>query len=174
MVHTMRNTIETLLNEVYEGPDNPNKTWVVSSQPGSGILGTLRSIHADQARHVPQGLSHSIAGHVAHLHYSIDHLLTLIRGDTPSGDWKSSWNTGELDESAWQRMQRSLREDQLRLRLAIHGRQDFDHFEMTTSLIAAIAHAAYHLGCIRQLAAMAGSPAVPSAQATEAMMTSDD
>lgn len=175
MVNTMRNTLETLFNELYEGPQNPSKTWVVTNQPGSGILGTLRGVHADQAHRVPPGLTHSIAEHVAHLHYSIDHILALIRGDTPSGDWTSSWNAGEFfDESTWQRMQRALREAQLRLRMAIHDRQDFDHFEMTTGLIAAVAHAAYHLGCIRQLAAMAGGSAVSSAQATEAMMESDD
>ncbi len=163
MVHsTMRNTLETLLNELYEGPANPNKTWVVSSQPGSGILGTLRGISAEQAKLVPQGLSHSIAEHIAHLHYSIDHALAAIRGDTPISDWKSSWNAGDFDECAWQRMQRNLREAQLRLRMDIHDRQNFEHFEMTAGFIAAVAHAAYHLGCVRQLAAIVRSQTAPA------------
>lgn len=165
---TVRNTLEALLNELYEGPANPGKTWVVSSQPNSGILGTLHSIHADQARHVPEGLSHSIAEHVAHLHYSVDHALALVRGETPSGDWTSSWNAGDFDECAWQRMQRGLREAQLRLRMVIHDRPEFDHFEITATFIAAVAHAAYHLACIRQLSALASQ--VSSAPSETAAM----
>jgi hypothetical protein len=146
--------METLLAELFEGPRNPNQTWVVSQQSDSGILGTLRGIHADQAKIVPEGLKHSIAEHVAHLHFAIDQASMKLRGDTPAGDLKSSWNAGDFDECAWQHMQRALRESELRLRVDVHDRQDFEHFEATCGLIATVAHAAYHLACIRQLAGL--------------------
>lgn len=151
---TIRNTLETLLAELFEGPRNPNETWIVSNEADSGVLGTLRSLSAEQAKLVPEGLKHSVAEHVAHLHFSIDQAIAKLRGDHPSSDWKSSWNAGDFDECAWQHMQRALRESQLRLRMDIHDRQDFDHFDKACGSIASLAHAAYHLGCIRQIAAM--------------------
>lgn len=151
---TLRNSLETLLAEVFEGPHNPNETWVVSNTADSGILGTLRTLTADQVKFVPDGLKYSIAEHVAHLHFSIDQAIAKLRGDTPSQDWKSSWNAGDFDESAWQHMQRALRESQLRLRMNIHDRQDFEHFEKTCGTVASLAHAAYHLGSIRQIVAI--------------------
>jgi hypothetical protein len=150
----MRNTLETLLAELFEGPHNPNQTWIVSNERESGILGTLRRIPAEQAKIVPDGLKHSIAEHVAHLHFSLDMAIARLRGDTPSADWKSSWNAGDFDDCAWQHMQRSLRESQLRLRMDVHDRHNFEHFEWTCGAIAALAHAAYHLAAIRQIAAI--------------------
>lgn len=156
MTHqNIRNALEMLLNEVFGGPANTSDTWIVTNEPNSGILGTIHSLHVDEAKYVPEGLTHSVAEHVAHLHFSIDHALAHAKGETPSGDWKSSWNAGDFDECAWQRMQRSLREAQLRLRLHVHDLQNFDHFERTCGFIASLGHAAYHLGCIRQLAALA-------------------
>ena len=170
-ISTLRNSLETLLADLFEGPQNPNQTWIVSSEPDSGVLGTLRGLHADQAKMIPDGLKHSIAEHVAHLHFALDQAIVQLRGDTPSNDWKSSWNAGEFDECAWQHMQRSLRESQLRLRVDIHDRQSFDHFQDTCSLIAALAHAAYHLGCIRQLAGIIRAQHAPSALAESSAMT---
>lgn len=155
---TIRNALETLLDELFEGPSNPNQTWIVTNESDSGVLGTLRSIPVELAKDVPEGMRHSIAEHVAHLHFSLDNSLARLRGDTPAGDWNSSWNAGDFDECAWQRMQRSLRESQLRLRMDIHDRHDFEHFEKTCGCIAALAHAAYHLGCIRQMASMLKTP----------------
>jgi hypothetical protein len=168
---TIRNTLETLLAEIFEGPANPNQTWIVSSEPDSGLLGTLRSISAEQAKYVPEGLKHSIAEHVAHLHFSIDQTIAKLRGDHPSADWRSSWNAGDFDDCAWQHMQRSLRESQLRLRMDVHNRPDFEHFEQTCDSIASLAHVAYHLGCVRQIAAMLkasgdGSPLRETGMAT--------
>lgn len=154
----MRNTLETLFAELFDGPANPNQTWVVTNESDSGILGTLRSIRVDQAKMVPEGLSHSIAEHAAHLHFALDHANAKLRGDSPSEDWKSSWNAGDFNESVWQHMQRALRESQLRLRMSIHDWQDFEHFEKTCGMVASLAHAAYHLGAIRQIAALLRAP----------------
>lgn len=150
----IRNSFETLLNELFEGPSPHGATWIVSNEPNSGILGTLHQISLEQAKHVPEGLSHSIAEHVAHLHFALNHALAQARGEIPQGDWKSSWDATAFDECAWQRLQRSLREAELRLRMDIHDRHDFDHFELTCGFMSSIAHAAYHLGCIRQIVAM--------------------
>lgn len=151
----LREAIDTLLGEIYEGPADPKQTWVASNVPDSGVLGTIQSLSAEQARSRPPGLAHGVAEHVAHLLFSIDVGLRYARGEPQTPDWSASWRLPEpFDDAAWLGLQRSLREAHLRMRMWVHADERFETQEAFNGFIASVAHASYHLGCIRQLTAL--------------------
>ncbi len=154
---TIRNALETLFKETFEGPNHPTEKWVVTNGIETGILDTLRSIPVELAREVPDGMDQSIVEHVLQLRSALENSLARLRGDTSAREYRAQWTPEDFDECAWQRLQRSLREAQLRLRMDIHDRDDFEHFDKTCGCIAVLAQASYHLGCLRQLVAVVKS-----------------
>lgn len=150
-----RESIDLLLQEAYDGPPDPDATWFTTNAPETGVLGTIRHINAEQAAEKLPGVSHSIAQHVAHLIFSIDHALKHAKGERSTPEWDSSWVVSEpLDEHTWHGMQRALRESHLRMRMWVHNEEPFQDKAAVTSFIGSVAHAAYHLGAIRQLIAI--------------------
>jgi hypothetical protein len=128
----------------------------VNHARSSGMLGTIRHLNAEQAWHRPAGLSHSVAEHVAHILFSLNHASRCAAtGEEADCDWCRSWDCGPPDEGHWQTMQRQLRESHLRLRMWVHADETFHTKESIARLVGAIAHAAYHLGAIRQVATLA-------------------
>ena len=165
----LRDSIDLLLQEAYDGPAEPRETWFVNDAPGSGVLGTVRHLTASQAWYRPEGLSHSVAEHLHHILFSLNHAARCAATGTEiPADWDHSFDCGPQDEAHWQTMQRQLRESHLRLRMWVHADETFESTECITRLLATIAHAAYHLGAIRQVAALA----VRDAPAEESMSMS--
>lgn len=135
-----------VLREAVEGP--PEKwSYFVDNDPDAGYLGTLDKLGAAEASR-PIGGS-TIAAHVHHILFSLEASTAWIRGDRSSLDWSESWRTRTVDEAAWSRMRESLRTGYLELRRAIESHAH-DSEESVGGAIGAIAHAAYHLGAIRQ------------------------
>jgi hypothetical protein len=152
----LRDSIDMLLQEAYEGPPDPQSTWFVNNDPDGGVLGTVRHLTAAQAWFKPDGLAHSVAEHVAHILFSLNHVSKCAAcGDRIEADWNSSWDVGPVDEAHWQLLQRQLRESHLRMRMWVHADESFASKESIALLVGAIAHTAYHLGAIRQIAALA-------------------
>lgn len=152
----LRDSIDLLLQEAYDGPADPGQTWFVNHTREGGVLGTIRHLTAEQAWHRPEGLSHSVAEHVAHILFSLNLASRRVTtGGEMDADWDHSWDCGPPDERQWQVMQRQLRESHLRLRMWVHADETFDNKQSIACLVGAIAHAAYHLGALRQVAALA-------------------
>jgi hypothetical protein len=159
-----------LLTEVGEGPPKPKGTWVVSNEAGAGLMGTLDKIDAATASRVPTGCKHSIAAHAGHLLFAFDLFNRAMRGEDgyASAKWDDSWRTQSVDDAAWSSLRARLREqigsmlEGIRTHhpdLAKEGPVDNaldSKKNFLTGAIANVAHAAYHLGAIRQLAAMSG------------------
>lgn len=167
----LRESIDLLLQEAYDGPPDPNSTWFVSNSPDGGVLGTVRHLTTAQAWHVPKGLTHSVAEHVAHILFSLNHISRCAAAnENLQTDWDKSWDAGHADDAHWQSLQRQLRESHLRLRMWVHADETFSTKESIARLVGAIAHTAYHLGAIRQVATLAaqqtpdGDPAADAAR----------
>lgn len=150
----IREALDMLLQEAYDGPPDHHRTWFVSTTPDSSLLGTTRHLTAEQAWLRPHGVAHSVAEHVAHLIVSIDVAMKYANGEKPEVDWEQSWECGTADDGRWHTMQRTLREHHLRMRMMVHAGEPFEGKEALAGFIASVAHAAYHLGAIRQLAAI--------------------
>ncbi len=117
---------------------------------GTSLFETLSDVTPDEANIPVSGQSASLAAQVQHTAFFVDAIREgLATNWTNSADWDASWQIEPVDASTWQAMID-------RLRLAYAWTNDFaedtsDWNEVTIGVaFALVAHAAYHLGEIRQ------------------------
>jgi hypothetical protein len=96
----------------------------------------------------------TIAAHAQHLRYGLS-LMTrwATEGGDPFADatWDEAWKTIDVDAPKWKEIQTGLRNEASRWLMALGAPRDVSDVELT-GMIASIAHLAYHLGAIRQIA----------------------
>ncbi len=140
------NQILAILREGFEGP--PEKwSYFVDGGPDAGYLGTLGKLTSVEVSR-PIGGS-TIAAHVHHMIFSLEAGSAWIRGDHSPRNWSESWKIATVDDREWPELCARIQAGYMDLRKAIesHGRTDEDSIG---GAIGALAHAAYHLGAIRQ------------------------
>jgi hypothetical protein len=140
-----------LLEEAFEGPRDPRSTWFVSNAPDSGIFGTLAALSPQDASRAPGPGRRSAAAHTSHLAFSLRVSAAVVRGDHPTVNWAESWAVSSVDERGWSGLRSSLRADYDAVRAELAERTEWDGKALTAAM-AMIAHAAYHLGALRQIA----------------------
>jgi hypothetical protein len=137
-----------LLREAFVGPPGP-WTYFTDTTSGSGVFGTLGEVTAAQAsvRGGPGGTT--IAAHVHHLSASVVISRLELQGESPSRDRSRSWTVTTVDEAEWTALRDQLREEYETLLAVVKSRASWDE-ESIGVAVGAVAHAAYHLGAIRQ------------------------
>ena len=143
-------SVRQLLGEAYEG--TPAQSWFSDHGAGSGLFATLSGITAQHASRTLVAGGSSIAGHTNHLRWSLAMSNALMRGEQPSSDWAESWTVHSLDDTAWLELQKALRLEYVTLQTQLEQGFDPTNPMMMTAGIALVAHAAYHLSAIRQMA----------------------
>ena len=136
-----------LLREAFEGPSGPS-TYFIDSDRKSGLFATLDGLTAKEASQPLGRGGASIAGHAFHVGFHLDASAAWIRGHREPRDWRRSWSVVAVSDAEWLDLK-----DRLSVRL-----QDFIRavetvpleVEELSTVLGAIAHAAYHLGAIRQ------------------------
>jgi hypothetical protein len=146
-----------LLRETFEGPSGPS-TYFVDNNPKAGLFATIEGLNAEEVSQPFGGSGASIAGHVHHVGFHLDMSSAWLRGDREPRDWSQSWTITTLDEPRWAALRSRLRHQFEDLVRAIES-EPTTHDEDLATVIGAIAHAAYHLGAIRQR--LAGQDALP-------------
>lgn len=135
--------------ETFEGTEPP---WITSGGPASGIFGTIRDVDDAKATAEPFPGGKTIAGHVAHLIFSLELFLDRLKGGNPPADWGSSFDLNGRD---WASL-----ESQLRVSYNACLAEMRSHLTMpiaewpaihVVGISAMTAHNAYHLGALRQL-----------------------
>ena len=140
-----------LLFELLDGPADPKATWIVSTEPASGVLGTLRRFSAEQASRAP-ALGHKTpAAHAAHLLFSLELATQRLLGQNPAADWDGSWEPSTVNADDWTRLLDQIREASARLRQTIEARTAEWEPMAFKGIVATVGHTAYHLGALRQL-----------------------
>jgi hypothetical protein len=138
-----------LLAVLKEAFDGPTQAWSYFTDNNSeaGVLGTIGTKTAQEASAVIGGTT--IAAHVHHATFALGASAAWITGDRSSQDWNESWRISTVDEKSWRELQQRIQRAYERLRAAIeqHGTNSA---EAVGGAIGAVAHAAYHLGAIRQ------------------------
>jgi len=147
---TVLRSLLMVLDEAYEGPADPRGTWFTNNALDSGVLGTLRGLSAADASRAPFPGARSIAAHANHLRFSLDVSTRWLRGETPDADWSESWAVETVDEPAWSELREGIERGHRDLRAAVEARGEWDEPRLAGAA-GAIAHAAYHLGAVRQL-----------------------
>lgn len=137
-----------MLREAFEGPPGP-WTYFTDTAPGTGIFGTISGVSAAEASRQGGPGHTTIAGHVHHLSASVALSTRGLRGESAARDRSRSWTVSAVDDTGWADVRARLRREYEGLLVAVetHARWDEDALGVA---IGAIAHAAYHLGAIRQ------------------------
>jgi len=140
-----------VLVEAFEGPQQ-NWSYFTDTGKGSGLLGTLERMSATDASRVLGKTS--IAAHVNHVIFGLEASSAWIEGDRTTRKWSESWSLTEADDERWRRMQALLRTGyrDLRKNIELFAASSA---ESMGGVVGALAHVAYHLGAIRQKAAIA-------------------
>ncbi len=140
--------ILTLLKETFEGPSGPS-TYFIDNDPKAGFFGAIDALSPSEASRSPRPGAPSIAAHVHHEAFHAEMSSAWMRGDRKDRDWKESWSVQEVDAKEWDAERRALKTEYEKLVRAIRDVPAARAEELPTTL-GALAHAAYHLGEIRQ------------------------
>jgi hypothetical protein len=159
-MHTkdIADTLTTLFSELVNGATSPRGAYILNS----GDVGLLRSLEklsaADASRSVQGGAT--IAAHAQHLRYGLSLMNTWASaGGNPFADatWDAAWRIGVVSDAEWAEIRAGLRGETQRWLGALGSPRDVQVVELN-GMIGSIAHLAYHLGAIRQIAAGARGP----------------
>src|SRR5262245_53542939 len=151
-------SMTTLFSELVDGANAPGGAFILNS----GDAGLLRSLDklsaADASRSLEGGAT--IAAHAQHVRYG----LSLINrwaseGGDPFSDatWDAAWKTTVVKDHEWAEIRDGLRDEAHRWLRALGSPRDVTIVELN-GMLGSIAHLAYHLGAIRQIAAGARGP----------------
>jgi hypothetical protein len=135
--------------EILEGIPEGEPTWVTSGGREGGLYGTIADIDAEEASRDVAGSS--IAAHTEHLRWAIDLANGYFQGVEPPMDWSASWAVKMVDDAAWRKLQSEVRRAGDELMGHVTTKHGWVVPDMVNGALASYAHAAYHLGAIRQM-----------------------
>jgi hypothetical protein len=151
-------SLTTLFAELVSGATATDGAFILNS----GDAGLLRSLDrlsaADASRSIHGGAT--IAAHAQHVRYG---LSLMNRWATEGGDpfsdakWDEAWKTSHVDDDEWAEIRDGLRDETQRWLQALGAPREVSTLELN-GIVASIAHLAYHLGAIRQIADGARGP----------------
>jgi hypothetical protein len=149
--------VEVVLQEVLQGASSTGG-WVLNSGD-RGLLRSLEALSAEEASRTGPAGGASAAAHADHLRYGLSLLNQVAPGVNPfaGADWTRSWKRTAVSEREWKQLLSELRSEAegwstRSPEMLLRGGPE------ATGTIAAVAHLAYHLGAIRQIAAGAKGP----------------
>jgi hypothetical protein len=138
-----------ILKETFEGP--PPQTASAFLDQGGGLFQTIDALTAEDASRPPQTGAATLAAHCAHTRFYVEVLRGYMRGSKEKADWQESWRVQTVSAEEWERLKRELREAYETLMEELRAVESWDD-DTVGGALAVLAHTAYHLGAIRQLA----------------------
>lgn len=139
--------ILVILRETFEGsPEGQGSAFL---DRGVGFLNTIAEVNAERASQFVSGTT--IAAHTEHAKFYLDRLVEFLNGRSEKVNWEDSWLIETVNETEWNALRETVDktyENVLRCFAAI---ETWDENNIGEA-IAMIAHTAYHLGAIRQIA----------------------
>lgn len=145
-----RKSLLALFEEIYAGPPNPRGTWIVENEADSGVFGSLDRLGAEEASAPPLAGRNTVAAHANHLLYSLQFANAWMRGERPKSMWEESWHRQHVTEEEWATLRQNLKAEFAVTVSHLRSTPVADE-ETLTGCLALAAHAAYHLGAVRQL-----------------------
>ena len=152
-------TLPTLWSELVLGaPADATGTYMLNIGD-QGLLRSLDALSASDASATSQAGA-SIAAHVEHVRYGLSLMNRWAsEGGNPFADakWDEAWKTSHVDDGEWSEIRGGLRDEAQRWLGVLGTGREVSTVELN-GMIASIAHLAYHLGAIRQIASSARGP----------------
>jgi hypothetical protein len=136
-----------LLRETFEG--SPEGQMSAYLDHGVGFFPTLENLSAAEAS--KETVSMTIAAQTEHAKFYLDRLCEYLNGRTEPVRWDDSWLIETVNDAEWDSLRDGVKKS---YENALRCVADIDSWnEMQTGMaMGMIAHSAYHLGAIRQLA----------------------
>jgi hypothetical protein len=136
-----------ILRETFEGsPEGEPSAYL---DRGIGFISTLEKLSAEQASKETGGTT--IAAQTEHAKFYLDRLSEFMTGRTENVNWEQSWLIETVNETEWDALREAVKKSYENVLRTIAGIETWDGSNVGDP-IAIIAHTAYHLGAIRQLA----------------------
>jgi hypothetical protein len=140
-------SVAYLLRETFEGaPDGQPAAYL---DRGAGFFTTLDELSSEQASRDIADMT--IAAQTEHAKFYLDRLCEFLNGRAEKVNWEDSWLIETVNEGEWDALRSSVRKTYESALKCIAAIDEWD-VRKTGMAIGLIAHTAYHLGAIRQLA----------------------
>lgn len=153
----LRNALLGLFRELIDGA--PADAAFIVNPGDPGLVRSLGKLSAADASARTAERS-SVAAHVGHLRYGFELLNRWAGGDENAfagATYAKCWERQQVAEGEWRDLLQGLAQEVRAWMGAIERRREWD-FVALSGAISSVAHLAYHLGAIRQLAAAASGP----------------
>jgi hypothetical protein len=153
-------SVEALFRECFEG--HPSLPRFTGHDPNHTLFGELSGLTAAEASVVAGVEAHSVAAHVRHLTEALRGSNGWALQGMFVADFDAAWIERPVSEEEWEAMRRELRSayESVLEWLGNDTRLSDENTMLWTMSI--LAHSAYHLGAIRQLAMVARGGSVSS------------
>jgi hypothetical protein len=141
------------------GGTHPKGGFVLNTGD-AGLLQSLDKLSAEEASQSANGGA-TIAAHAQHVRYGLSLMNRwAAEGGNPFADatWDAAWRVSTVTAAEWQEIRDGLRGESQRWLEALRTPREATTLELC-GLLGSVAHLAYHLGAIRQIAKSARGPA---------------
>jgi hypothetical protein len=158
LTHDISRSLTTLFSELVNGAKPGGAAFVLNSGD-AGLLRSLDQLTGGDASRAMQGGA-TIAAHAQHVQYGLSLMNRwATEGGNPFADarWDEAWKTSVVDDARWADIRAELRSECERWLASLGTPREVSPIELT-GLISSLAHLAYHLGAIRQIAPVTRGP----------------
>src|SRR5215467_7310422 len=142
-----------LFSELIDGVSSTSGGGFVLNTGDVGLLRSIKKLSAADASESSNGGA-TIAAHVQHVRYELSLMNRWAsQGGNPFADakWNEAWKTSTVDLRAWAEICQGFEEEAHRWLDVLRTLREDTEVELT-GLVGSVAHLAYHLGAIRQIA----------------------
>jgi len=136
-----------ILRETFEGSLEGQGSAYLDR--GVGVFVTLEKLSAEQVSRQINGTT--IVAHTEHFKFYLDRLCEFIEGRTEPVNWEQSWLIEEVNETEWNALRGVVRKAYENVLRTFAEVRMWNQGNIGDA-VAIIAHTAYHLGAIRQMA----------------------
>ena len=140
-------SVAYLLRETFEGsPEGQPSAYL---DRGIGFFDTLAEVSAADASRDFHGTT--IAAQTEHAKFYLDRLCEFINGRNERVNWEDSWLIETVNDVEWDALRSTVKTAYENALRCIAGVEDWTE-DRTGMAIGLVAHTAYHLGAVRQIA----------------------
>jgi hypothetical protein len=157
-INDITESLTTFFSEFVNGVSEGGGAYILNSGD-AGLLGSLGKLSAAEASCSVNGGA-TIAAHAQHLQYGLSLMNRWASdGGNPFADakWDDAWKTSQVNDAQWAEIRAGLRDETGRWLKALATPREVPVVALN-GMMGSIAHLAYHLGAIRQIAASARGP----------------
>lgn len=140
-------SVAYLLRETFVGsPEGQPSAYL---DRGIGLFVTLDALSAEAASREFHGTT--IAAQTEHAKFYLDRICEFVNGRTEAVNWEDSWLIETVNDAEWDALRGSVRKAYENTLICLAEERSWTELQIGMA-IGMIAHTAYHLGAIRQIA----------------------